>query len=89
MNYEYLNNIVVTVDYYNHRISTINWEIEEVITDFVDITYIISGQAEYIINGTKYTVSRGIFSVYHRAVHDLRLVLQALHWNAILSTKNT
>lgn len=59
MDYKLLNNIVVTVDYYNHRICTANWEIEEVVMDFVDITYIISGQAEYIINGIKYTVSAG------------------------------
>lgn len=59
MHYENLNDIVVTVDYYNHRICTVNWEIEEAKTDFVDITYIISGRADYIINGTKYTASSG------------------------------
>ena len=59
MDYDFLNNIVVTVDYYNHRICTINWVIEEIVMDFVDITYVISGQAEYIINGSKYTVSAG------------------------------
>lgn len=59
MDYKILNNIVVTVDYFNHRICTDNWEIEEVVMDFVDISYIISGQAEYIINGTKHTVSAG------------------------------
>lgn len=56
---DYLDDINVTVDYYNHRICTANWEIEEGITDFVDITYVISGQAEYTINGIKYTVSSG------------------------------
>ena len=59
MDYDILNNIVVTVDYYNHRICTVNWEIEEMVMDFVDITYVISGRAEYIINGTKYTVTAG------------------------------
>ena len=59
MDYEFLDNITATVDYYNHRICTANWEIEEVVMDFVDISYIISGQAEYIINGTKYIVSSG------------------------------
>lgn len=58
-NYDFLNNIVVTVDYFNHRICTVNWEIEEVVTDFVDITYVISGQAEYTIDQTKYIVSSG------------------------------
>ena len=59
MDYDILNNIVVTVDYYNHRICTVNWEIEEMVMDFVDITYVMSGRAEYIINGTKYTVTAG------------------------------
>ena len=59
MDNEFLNNIVVTVDYYNHRICTVNWEIEEVVMDFVDISYIISGQAEYTINGVKYTATAG------------------------------
>lgn len=59
MDYEYLNDIVVTVDYFNHRICSANWEIEESNIDFVDITYVTGGQAEYIINETKYTVSEG------------------------------
>lgn len=57
--FEYLDNIVVTVDYYNHRKCTPGWEIEEFVTDFVDITYVVNGKAEYIINGTNYTVSSG------------------------------
>lgn len=59
MNYDFLNNTVVTVDYFNHRICNANWEIEEVVMDFVDISYVISGQAEYYINGTKHIVSSG------------------------------
>lgn len=57
--YEYLDDIVVTVDYFNHRICSYNWEIEEVVTDFVDVTYVISGHAEYLIDGIKYIVSAG------------------------------
>ena len=57
MSYDFINNIVVTVDYFNHRICTDNWEIEEMVMDFVDISYVISGQAQYYINGKKYIVS--------------------------------
>lgn len=59
MNNELLDNISVTVDYYNHRICTPSWCIIDDIINFVDITYVISGQAEYLINGKKYTVSTG------------------------------
>ena len=58
-NFDYLDDINVTVDYFNHRICTPNWEIEDGVIDFVDITYIISGQAEYTIDGTRYIVSSG------------------------------
>lgn len=54
-----LNNIVVTVDYFNHRICTPTWNIQNCKTDFVDITYILSGHAEYSINNKKVTVSPG------------------------------
>ncbi len=59
MDYSVLNNLVVTIDYYNHRICTPTWCIEEDIINFVDITYVISGQAEYYINKKKYTVTAG------------------------------
>lgn len=59
MNTEILNNIVVTVDYFNHRICTPTWCIDDDCINFVDITYVISGQAEYIINGKRYLVSSG------------------------------
>lgn len=59
MDNEVLNNIVATVDYYNHRICTPSWSISDDIINFVDITYVISGHAEYMINGKKYIVSSG------------------------------
>lgn len=59
MNTESLDNIVVSVDYFNHRICSPTWCIEDDYIDFVDITYVISGQAEYIINGKRYLVSSG------------------------------
>ncbi len=59
MDNEFLDNVVVTIDYYNHRICTPTWEITDNTITFVDITYVIGGQAEYTINGSKYTVSSG------------------------------
>ncbi|HWT26361.1 MAG TPA: AraC family transcriptional regulator [Mobilitalea sp.] len=59
MDNKLLNNIVATVDYYNHRVSTPSWNISDSIIDFVDVTYIINGQAEYYINEKKYLVSTG------------------------------
>jgi len=59
MDNEFLNNLVATVDYFNHRICTPTWNISEDTISFVDITYVISGQADYIINGKKYHVTSG------------------------------
>jgi AraC-like DNA-binding protein len=59
MDNEILNNIIATVDYYNHRICTPSWCIIDDTINFVDITYVISGQAEYTINGKKYLISAG------------------------------
>jgi AraC-like DNA-binding protein len=59
MDHEVLNNILVTVDYYNHRICTPSWNISDDIINFVDITYVISGQAKYTINGKTHLVTAG------------------------------
>lgn len=59
MGYEFLDTIVATIDYYNHRERTPNWCIEDATIDFVDITYIVNGQAEYTVDGQKYVVSAG------------------------------
>ncbi|HKL98826.1 MAG TPA: helix-turn-helix domain-containing protein [Mobilitalea sp.] len=59
MSNEVLDNIFTTIDYYNHRICTPTWCIIDQVIDFVDITYVIKGQAEYTINGKKYIISAG------------------------------
>ncbi len=59
LNTEIMDNLVATVDYYNHRIATPTWHISEDLIDFVDISYVVSGQAEYIINAKRYTVTAG------------------------------
>ena len=59
MEYDVLDNIITTIDYYNHRVGTPSWNIMNDIIDFVDISYVIDGQAEYIINNKKYIVGPG------------------------------
>ncbi|HHY81511.1 MAG TPA: AraC family transcriptional regulator [Clostridiales bacterium] len=53
------NNIVVTIHYFNHRISTPEWVIEPRITPFTEITYIISGEAVYMVDGKRHVVRAG------------------------------
>ena len=52
------NSIVVDIDYYNHRICTPSWIIEERVNRFVDLTYVVAGKAEYTIDGVCHTVRR-------------------------------
>ncbi|MDR1541687.1 MAG: AraC family transcriptional regulator [Clostridiales bacterium] len=56
---EACNDLVVEIEYYNHRICTPAWTIIEQRIRFVDVTYIIRGSAEYMINGEKVTASAG------------------------------
>lgn len=53
------NDIVVDIHYYNHRICTPDWEIIPRVTPFINFTYVVSGQGEYIVNGTRHTVHGG------------------------------
>lgn len=50
-----------TVDllYYNHRRQTPNWHTNPGIIEYTDITYVISGKAEYYINDKVYPVQAG------------------------------
>ena len=59
MNYEIYDNLVVEINYFNHRISSPSWIIEESIIDFVDVTYFVRGKAEYCINSVNYQVKAG------------------------------
>ncbi len=59
MNLEIYDDLISGVEYFIHRISTPNWCIEESTIDFVDITYIIGGKAEYSINSVSYLVKPG------------------------------
>ena len=59
MEHEYLNNAVPTIGYFKHRVGTPEWLIEYRRTNFIDITYILNGQAVYTINREKITVGEG------------------------------
>ena len=54
-----MENYSVEMQYYNHRLPTSNWEIVEETTDFTDITYVLSGEAIYYIDGIPYHVHAG------------------------------
>lgn len=53
------NEINVDIHYYNHRISTPDWEIAPRITPFVNFTYVVSGQGEFVVNDVRHTVNAG------------------------------
>ena len=53
------NDIVVDIGYYNHRIYTPSWVIDERVTPFVDVTYVVAGEAEYTVEGVCHTVHTG------------------------------
>ena len=54
-----LNNAIPTIDYFNYRANTSDWFIAPSVIDFIDLTYVINGQATYEINGEKLKVGKG------------------------------
>ena len=59
MHIDKFDNAIPTIEYFNNRNNTPNWKIEQQETDFIDLTYIIHGQATYTINKEKYHVRDG------------------------------
>ncbi|MCL2385970.1 MAG: AraC family transcriptional regulator [Defluviitaleaceae bacterium] len=59
MELDIFKNSIPTVDYFNHRISTPDWMIEYKRTNYIDMTYIVGGQATYTINRQKVLVEEG------------------------------
>lgn len=59
MNEHDFNNIVVDIVYCNHRISTSSWEIAARVNHFVDVTYVVSGEAIYTVDDVCYKVCAG------------------------------
>lgn len=53
------NNLIPELHYYIHRKCTPNWKIEPDVIPFVDLTYVVGGQALYIIGDTEYMVKAG------------------------------
>ncbi len=53
------DHLAAEVDYFIHRICSPSWLIEEGTIDFVDITYVVHGRAEYTVNARTYAVSAG------------------------------
>jgi len=53
------NNAIPTLDYFNFRSNTSNWRIEPSTIDFIDLSYVVKGQATYTINQEKIKVAEG------------------------------
>jgi AraC-like DNA-binding protein len=65
------NNLAVEIEYFNHRICTPSWVIEEIIpsTPFVDVTYVTNGSADYYINNVHYVVKTGDLLCIQKGSH--------------------
>ncbi|MCL2544990.1 MAG: AraC family transcriptional regulator [Clostridia bacterium] len=59
MNEAGIDRLCVTLEYFIHRFCTPQWEIAEMDIDFVDITYVVAGEAEYTVDDVRYRVSAG------------------------------
>jgi AraC-like DNA-binding protein len=54
------NDLIPELHYYVHRYSTPDWKIVgPPRIPFIDITYLLEGRAEYIINGTRHILKKG------------------------------
>lgn len=59
MQHDNLSNIIPSVGYFNNRSNASTWEIEESKIDFIDLTYVLSGEATYTINHKTIQVKAG------------------------------
>lgn len=59
MPHDDFNNSVPVLEYFNYRHNSPAWQIEPAQTDFIDLTYVTAGRAEYIIDGKLYQVNEG------------------------------
>jgi len=53
------NNAIPTIEYFNNRVNTPGWNIEQGRINFIDLTYVTKGQAVYTINGQRIIVGEG------------------------------
>lgn len=56
---EDFDDLVLDIEYFNHRFSTPNWIIEDATINFVDLTYVVDGKADYVIDNVSYPVRPG------------------------------
>jgi len=57
---DYLNYLTTRMEYFNHRKCTPQWVIlQPDVTPFIDVTYVVKGQALYRINGREHAVKAG------------------------------
>jgi len=54
-----INKLFVLIEYYIHRRTTPEWKVTDGNVQWTELNYIISGRAEYTINGTRYEVKKG------------------------------
>ncbi|MCL2355838.1 MAG: AraC family transcriptional regulator [Defluviitaleaceae bacterium] len=59
MDFDTFNDCVPSLEYFRHRISTPEWLIEYRTTNYIDLTYVIAGQAVYTVNRKKIFASEG------------------------------
>jgi len=53
------NNSIPSIEYFIYRNNTSDWKIEPSQMDFIDITYVVGGRANYIINDQEILVKDG------------------------------
>ncbi|MDR0293721.1 MAG: AraC family transcriptional regulator [Oscillospiraceae bacterium] len=54
-----INNLIPDIGYYNYRGSTPDWKIEESVINFIDVSYIVGGNAVYRIDDEEIILSAG------------------------------
>lgn len=59
MNYDDFDDSIPSIEYFIFRGNTPEWTILPALTDFIDLTYIISGRAIYTINGVNVQAEAG------------------------------
>ena len=53
------DNLIPDIGYFIHRKCTADWRIADTVIDFIDVTYVVKGSAEYTINSKKHKVTAG------------------------------
>lgn len=59
MNNPEYDDYIAELGYYSHRISTPSWQIIQAPLQAIDLTYIVGGRAEYLVNGVPHMVKTG------------------------------